>query len=982
MQSAFAPMKPLGYPSLDLVHSQSKNVYKELGDIRKRLQKETGFGLVLKQYDHSGKRSRTRSDNLSIQNNNANKSTDNDINDGSNNINRVNNSGYSNKQQTPKSGQFTITFASHPTPRSRQQNKRELSPPSSSATMMDTDAGPGTEVQRDIGLDTGWNIDGMSEYGHLVKHPPRQPTHTTLSTSPSSSSSASYSSSLLCRNRALPVSTEPCWPPNFLSLQEQYDLIELYYHHIHPVAPVLTQAAMLNQLTLCHQGLPSYLSPFYFYALFASASRFCDQTWHGKRDQCMRQAAAFRELDFGHSSLGSVLALLMMASVLESSELQDSFSSAWMLAGEAIRMVQDLGLQRRCNLPAPADDPECTQLAVRTFWYTFATDRVMSVTCGRSFVFEEKDIDVPMPEITPTEEERYPSTKVYLTNLHFLIDMSRVIGRIIRFNYSAQSAMLRGPCLHQEAMLSTLDSWISSLVKDSLSSQDDNMDLAQSHFDKMRQFAVYVLLILLHRPFVHDARSSPGKKGSESRPSFEICSHAATIITQLACEVSAQELAYHTHRAIALYALLTATRIHLMKASSKRDKDVTINGEISFMKSMDQLRKVQHLLQQEQTGDHPRPLTLDATLDAFQSQFEQRDSQELSSYAAAESLSLASHYPSAHYSSNHSTQSEASTTSWWSSATTSASTPPLSTPSAVSPGLTARSAERQLSPAAASSVSSADGAQAVRFIQVNPSRNPIARQTSAAREGRNVRARHTPPQHEKEAPSTAHTITAATHTDFADNRPDLPTSSAMPQKQSSGGGALTMVNNDRKLAAVAPFTPPSTTTMQAFNEYQPITSDTNTYMNNATYGLLPIIMDFGATTMPLPSTDLPQPVEDHPYQQQQGNAQQAWPFCGDLQTFHFSMDEPPMGDSSEMLGASMEPTAFAQFFTSHPPAPLTTASASASASITDAHTGGGPTLTTMGNHTFTGVDTVNPPIYHHSNSAPSSDASDIPMTWS
>lgn len=537
-------------------------------------------------------------------------------------------------------------------------------------------------------------------------------------------------------------------------------------------------------------------------------------------------------------------------------------------------------------------------------------------------------------------------------------------------------------------MLSTLDSWISSLVKDSLSSQDDNTDLAQRHFDKMRQFAVYVLLILLHRPFVHDARSSSGKKASESRPSFEICSHAATIITQLACEVPAQELAYHTHRAISLYALLTATRVHLMKASSKRDKDATINGEISFMKSMDQLRKVQHLLQQEQTGNHPRPLTLDATLDAFQSQFEQRDSQELSSYAAAESLSLSlgSQHSSAHYSSNHSIQSEASSTTWWSAATASAPTPPSSASSAISPGITTRSAERQASPAAGSSVSPADGTQAVRFIQVNPSRVSVTRQASAGRESRNVRARHTPPQPDKEALSGSHTTTAASPAAAAKHHPVSGSPDVMvPTPLPSSDGVTMACSGGTIVSSQGPPPPPSTVMMQPFNAFQTMTNDTNTYMNNPSYGLLPIIMDFGATTMPS-SSELAQPsssLEGHPQeqehqqqQQQQGNAQQTWPYCGDLQTFHFSMDEPPMDDHSAMLGASMDQSAFTQFFTSHPPGPPPTAAATVGGE------GPAPVLATMGNHTLPGGDTTTPPIYHQPNFAPSPNALDIPMTWS
>ncbi|KAI8149095.1 hypothetical protein BJV82DRAFT_574379 [Fennellomyces sp. T-0311] len=73
----------------------------------------------------------------------------------------------------------------------------------------------------------------------------------------------------------------------------------------------------------------------------------------------------------------------------EQTKQQPHVSYAWLLAGESIRMTMELGLQRSCNVShSPAD----RELAVRTFWAVFTADRLMAMTYGRPFLFEEKDI--------------------------------------------------------------------------------------------------------------------------------------------------------------------------------------------------------------------------------------------------------------------------------------------------------------------------------------------------------------------------------------------------------------------------------------------------------------------------------------------------------------------------------------------------------------------------------------------------------------
>ena len=183
------------------------------------------------------------------------------------------------------------------------------------------------------------------------------------------------------------------WPPtSLISLKEQDRLLDLYFDHVHTSMPLLDILTMKQQLANCRASDNNcFLSPLFFYALFALASRYEEKSEriYAMGDEFMQQAIAYREAYFGYPCIATVLALLLMVEYLQQKRQKPHASYAWLLAGEAIRMVTDLEMYRPCNVsPEPADQ----ELAVRTFWAAFTTDRLMSLTYGRPFVFEEKDM--------------------------------------------------------------------------------------------------------------------------------------------------------------------------------------------------------------------------------------------------------------------------------------------------------------------------------------------------------------------------------------------------------------------------------------------------------------------------------------------------------------------------------------------------------------------------------------------------------------
>ncbi|KAI9251932.1 hypothetical protein BDA99DRAFT_186061 [Phascolomyces articulosus] len=240
--------------------------------------------------------------------------------------------------------------------------------------------------------------------------------------------------------------------------------------------------------------------------------------------------------------------------------------------------------------------------------------------------------------ITSVEKANFPATDQYLRNFSFLIDVSKVVGRIIRFNFSVQSAQLRVASLHQEAMLSTLDSWTASLIKEAKQCLTQ-ANPKQQQFEIIKQLILHTLLILLHQPYVdHSVPNNNGgpKRNGESRYSFDICTYSAMIITQVAFDLSQDDLQYMMKRSPVLYTLITAMRVHLMNASYTADQESATHGEFSFLQSLAVMKRIQAAEQQLQMNmarNQQEVSLLTRTMNVLEKHFHARPEPILSNYA-------------------------------------------------------------------------------------------------------------------------------------------------------------------------------------------------------------------------------------------------------------------------------------------------------------------------------------------------------------
>ncbi|KAI8084808.1 fungal-specific transcription factor domain-containing protein [Halteromyces radiatus] len=563
------PPPPLGFPSFQLVQSLAKSIQESLSKMEAELRQNTGVALIIKQFEKP-----TRPQDSSL-NNNDNHST---------------------------------SSTSPTTPDNTQQFYE---------TILSQHARPRPVINR-----YGHFMGETSYYCSLSSYMPRK--YFDLLQQPSFSLLA------------------PIAPPQ-LTNEDQMHLIEVYFTHIHPHLPLINKHDLLLELDHCNKGEPSYLSPMFFYALFARSAPFSTepqrfiqpssgQTIDSFSIHCLQYANQFRDAYIQQPRTSTVMALLFMAVYLEQRKQPKDFSRIWIWTGEAFRMILDLGLHRLnsfhdcsssrlttstasaasptaslpttlCNSMASPNWTEHTehstlantvfgQFEIRTFWAAFVIDRSMSLTCGRPFTLEEKDIDVPLPHCLEQDDKE---TSTWMTIFHDSIDISKIMGRIAKFNYAPHSTQ-RGPIRHQDAMLSTLDSWITSLLKDS-STCDENTTEGMTqlrHLYNIRLLALYSLLILLHRPYIQEhLPKMASSSGNTSKPSLDICSHTAMIITHLLSDIPKDDLIYLSKLSpFITYALILALRIHLINASASHDQKLVAFGEISFEQTLDQLRTI------------------------------------------------------------------------------------------------------------------------------------------------------------------------------------------------------------------------------------------------------------------------------------------------------------------------------------------------------------------------------------------------------
>ncbi|GAA5858288.1 hypothetical protein JCM1840_001131 [Sporobolomyces johnsonii] len=363
-------------------------------------------------------------------------------------------------------------------------------------------------------------------------------------------------------------------------LETQHHLLQAYWTYVHPHFPILYKVSFMRQYRhwLANRNSTEQSTAFgtgpvpmvLLLTMFGLAARYCDldearkdgKYWTAGQEY-LDKARRILNHDYGSSKLVTVQALLLI-SYREIGT--GAMSSAWMSAGMAIRMAQDLGLFRDVEkwfLPVQRFTHEEKQTRKRIWWGCIILDRYTSSYIGRPGTIHERDYDTgfcsedepdeheqwrpirldgtdwPSPPKNPDSQfpeeiaktlQSYPATRANtLSCFNAAAALAVIINRIISNVYAIRIRVLGQS---SETLLSLLDqslaSWYLALPPH-LAYNPAAKKVPAPHILALHlQF--YSSLILLHRPFIpgQNSAASPG-----NFPSHSICTTSANAIANI-----------------------------------------------------------------------------------------------------------------------------------------------------------------------------------------------------------------------------------------------------------------------------------------------------------------------------------------------------------------------------------------------------------------------------------------------------------------
>ncbi|KAL2854013.1 fungal-specific transcription factor domain-containing protein [Aspergillus pseudodeflectus] len=293
-----------------------------------------------------------------------------------------------------------------------------------------------------------------------------------------------------------------------------------------------------------------YFSKLLLNAMFYSVSKHSPRTEIQRDNDCDTAGWSFRlrftELlrdEFDRSSIPTIQALLIMASSLFTR--CDERSTSWLYAGNAFNMAIDLGLHVELQTSLA---PEEREVRRRVFWASYLIDKIQCLYQGRQPCLRFADTDVPLRLSSDFEDyERFdhvsfsqfafyeviPSRSIQI--LQQLCKLSIIMEHIYSSVYAVKKRLtqaLKEVSDDSDKLQAELQEWRSGLPADLDFDASKYAGLIHLPF-KLSMLALWnVLVILLHRPLVSDARLH-STDPERSHRALTLCSGAANEITSI-----------------------------------------------------------------------------------------------------------------------------------------------------------------------------------------------------------------------------------------------------------------------------------------------------------------------------------------------------------------------------------------------------------------------------------------------------------------
>ncbi|KAG0043497.1 hypothetical protein BGZ83_011336 [Gryganskiella cystojenkinii] len=367
-------------------------------------------------------------------------------------------------------------------------------------------------------------------------------------------------------------------------------LLSVHFRFVHPVLPMLHFKTLSDQIHR-HESPPSHL----LFAILGLSSRFSDDAAFrtpqpgADRPPCTifyERAKYFIKDEYDNSQLGTVQALLLMA-IQQMGFCENQ--RAWLYVGMAIRMAQDLGLNKDMSEQEQSRNRLLAELRRRTWWSCYVVERLVCAGLGRPLSITHKECETGLPQYDD-EEGNFPETgtlsgrPTVVSNFVHLITLSKIQGHILEFikarAVQSVSQGYEGGSFSPNPNLATdeerepridisqnaffaLDKALTNW-RQNLPEPLQNPTADSPHFGLFLHLTYNTLIILLHRPEV-----------AISATSASLCTQAAATITDIT-EILMDAKALTSMFISCLYAIFSAGLIHFMNIPSvKRSSNLS-----------------------------------------------------------------------------------------------------------------------------------------------------------------------------------------------------------------------------------------------------------------------------------------------------------------------------------------------------------------------------------------------------------------------
>ncbi|KAG0038567.1 hypothetical protein BGZ82_011613 [Podila clonocystis] len=214
-------------------------------------------------------------------------------------------------------------------------------------------------------------------------------------------------------------------------------LLEMHFRSIHPVIPFLHYKTIHDQIHRNESPPPHLL-----FAIFGLASRFSDNPAFRiprpgvERPPCAifyERAKHFIKDEFDNAQVATVQSLLLMA--IQQMGFCES-QRAWLYIGMAIRIAQDLGLNKEPSDQEKSRNPLLCEIRKRTWWSCYVLDRFVGQGLSRPLTISHGECEASFPQVEDEEVDLVSGRTISIptiSNFGHMIRLSKIQGEILEF---------------------------------------------------------------------------------------------------------------------------------------------------------------------------------------------------------------------------------------------------------------------------------------------------------------------------------------------------------------------------------------------------------------------------------------------------------------------------------------------------------------------------------------------------------------------